>query len=294
MTRSVGASGRRPALRTETRDERLVGYVREQGFCTMSELASSLGVSEMTVRRAVQRLADRAGLRVVHGGVTVLPQQALTGSGEFDIRARDMAEAKRAIALRAVELVRSGETIGIDAGSTGLQLAMALPPENGNTIATYSVAAIDHLMKGSRLNVVGLGGTLHRETQSFSGPLTVASLQDLRVDTFFVSASGIHEGAIYCGNDFDAVTKRAFIKVAGRVVLIADSSKFSRSAMVRICSMKELAAVVTDDGLAPAQQEALERLGLEVIRSVPGPAAGPPATVDGVDGSMDGSVDGTG
>jgi DeoR family transcriptional regulator of aga operon len=171
----------------------ILEMIDTQGYCTITELSEAFGVSEMTVRRDIAKLAEERGLRSVHGGVTSLAPAALYGSS-FLLRSDKRAEIKRQIAAAAVEFIAPSGIIAIDAGTTAADL-----------IAVASSADVE---------VIGLGGTFHFESQSFSGPTTVRSIADLQIGTFFLGASGVNERGVFCGNDFDAVTKRALIEVS--------------------------------------------------------------------------------
>lgn len=245
------------------RRARLLAMVTEQGYCATMELARGLGVSDMTVRRDVQRLAEQGKVRLVHGGVSVLPQTALQGNGDYDERATRMAAAKHAVGRHAATLVDAGDVIAIDAGTTTLELAKALP-NVPFTVVTNSVPVIAELLGKRHVQLVGLGGELHHDTQSFAGAATIATLENLRVDRLFLAASGVGENGVYCANDFDAVTKRALIEVADEVVLVVDSSKFSSSAMVRICRLDTVHRIVVDDALADPQIQALTKHNITI------------------------------
>lgn len=246
------------------RQMQLLGIVREQGFCTIGELARLLGVSEMTVRRDIARIEPDAGVRAVHGGVTVLAPQALNGSGSFSSRASFAADSKVAIGRYAAERTPYGRTLAIDAGTTTLQLGNALPLDLTGTVITHSVPLIRALMRHQSLKVLCPGGVLHADSESFEGPITLAALANLHIDVLYLAATSISPTGIYCGNDYDAVTKRSLIDIADRVVLLADSTKFSQTAMVRICTLDRLDEVITDDGVAPRHVAMVEAAGAHV------------------------------
>jgi len=246
------------------RRAQLVRMVEEQGFCTTTELSVALGVSDMTIRRDVRLLVAEGHLRSVHGGVSALPQSALLGS-DFRARAAERAGAKAAIAQAAAAMVRDGDAVGLDAGSTALEVAKALPPGLRASVVTHSVPVVTALLGRERIEVTCLGGTLHHESQSFGGPATTAALADLRLSVLYLAASGISAQGVYCGNDFDAVTKRALVAVADRVVLVADSSKFATTAMVRACPLSQVDCAVIDDGVTHEQHQALLDQGVEVV-----------------------------
>jgi DeoR/GlpR family transcriptional regulator of sugar metabolism len=246
------------------RRTRLLGIVEEQGFSSTNELMAALGVSDMTVRRDAQKLADKGQVRMVHGGVSVLQASDLEGSGEFDVRAALMATAKRAVGRAAASRISEGQVIAIDAGTTARELARSLPIVTPLTVITHSAPVIADLMARPSTSLIALGGELHPETLSFDGPFVLRAISELQIDTFYLAASGVGPRGVFCANDFDAVTKRALIAIASRVVLIIDSSKFHAPAMVRVCNLSEVQEIIVDDDLSDEDHLMLTRAGVEI------------------------------
>lgn len=259
---------------TSARDRRdeLVRVVEEQGYCSIAELAVIFGVSEMTIRRDVARLVATEGLRSVHGGVTSLSPTQLEGS-LYRNRLITRGDIKWQIAGRAAQLVEPNSVIAIDAGTTGASLAAQLPRDSRLRVVTASLPVISELAEPSRAEVICLGGVLHAASLSFAGPSTLSAIANLQVNTFFLAASGLSQRGAYCATDFDAVTKRELIGVADRVVLIADSSKFSNSAMVKVCDWQAISSVIIDDDLHEENATALRRAGVEILRVLPASAS---------------------
>ncbi|WP_326566688.1 DeoR/GlpR family DNA-binding transcription regulator [Amycolatopsis rhabdoformis] len=246
------------------RRDRLTGLVAEQGFCTVAELSRVLGVSEMTVRRDARLLVREGRMRSVHGGVTTLPASAIGGT-DFEARSGRHRAAKRAIARRAIELLPPGGAVAFDAGTTTGEVANLLPPSLRLQVVTASLPVINALPGKENLDLISLGGTLHASSLSFAGPMTLAAIAELRVRTLLLAASGVTAEGVYCGNHFDAVSKRALVAVADEVILLADSSKFATSAMVRACSLDDVDVLVTDDGLPGHHRLMLAEHGIEVV-----------------------------
>lgn len=238
------------------RRERLAQFVTGQGYCTILELAQRFGVSEMTIRRDVGRLVGEGRLRSFHGGVGSLVPTDILGV-DYTARHHSHADAKRAIAARAVRMVRPGAVIAIDAGTTPAGLAGLLGPELRAQIITPSLPVVSTLATHPGVEVTCLGGILHSESLSFSGPSTLAAISNLHVETLFLAASGLGERGAFCGNGFDAITKRALIDVSDNVVLLADASKFTTSSMVRVCGWDAIDVLVTDDALRREDEEML-------------------------------------
>jgi len=245
------------------RRNRLVQVIEEQGYCTIAELSRSLAVSEMTVRRDVLRLVEEGRVRGFRGGVGLLSRQEFGGS---DYRSRDvkMGEAKLAIARRAVAMVAVDSVIAVDAGTTANHVAALLPSDRNTSVVTHSFSVVSSLLNNSGVEVMCLGGNLHQESLSFDGPATLSAISNLHVQDFFLGASAVSERGAFCGNAYDAITKRALIEVSERVVLLADSTKFLTTAMVKICSWEAIDLVVIDDGITEEQRMMLEKHGVDV------------------------------
>lgn len=227
--------------------------MREAGYVSAPDLSGDLAVSERTVRRDLQKLADLGLAELVYGGALV-PGRA-TPRSPFGARAQARSAQKRAIAALAARFVRPGATIALDAGTTTVELARLLPHDDDVTVVTHSLPAMVAL--DERPNLIGLGGLHHPPTQAFTGPDTVAAIGRLRVHTFFLAASGLSGHGAYCGTPLDAETKRAFIGIAERVVLLADSSKLRQTAPVPICDYDRIDALVTDGAITDAERAGL-------------------------------------
>jgi DeoR/GlpR family transcriptional regulator of sugar metabolism len=251
----------------EARRTAILEMIEAQGHCTTAELSDALRVSEMTVRRDIAKLAGEKGLRSVHGGVTALPPTALTGSN-FLLRVDKMAEIKRQIASAAIEFISPSGIIAIDAGTTTADLTTVLPSDRRLSVVSNSLPVLTGLATSTNVEVIGLGGVFHLESQSFAGPTTVRAIADLQIGTFFLGASGVNERGVFCGNDFDAATKRALIDVSDHVVLLCDSSKFDVTAMARVAALSSVDILVTDSGLSAWHLSVLEDQGV-MVRLVP-------------------------
>jgi DeoR/GlpR family transcriptional regulator of sugar metabolism len=252
------------------RRERLVQFIGDQGYCTISELSRAFAVSEMTIRRDVMRLVESGRVRGFRGGVGSLSRKDMLGS-DYQFRDHKMGDAKRAIAARAIELVTPKSIIAIDAGTTASQVAAQLPADRDVKVVTNSFPVVSNLIGNGGAEVICLGGTLHPESLSFDGPATLAAIENLQVETLFLAASGVNERGAFCGNGFDAITKRALIEVAERVVLLIDSSKFASSAMVKICDWDAIDRVIIDDGISDEQERILEQNEVDIVK-VPVPS----------------------
>lgn len=266
----LDSNQRDSATRTaaSARRAKLLALVRESGFRSSGELSQELGVSEMTVRRDIHQLAEEGLVQAVHGGASYGGASYLVRESmgmDFRLRSKQNAPAKRAVATRAVQMLREGDIIALDAGTTALEIARLIPAELKLSVITHSLPAMYLLAARSNVELIGLGGVYQPETQAFTGPVTVEALRHLRVQTTFVAAGAIRAGALYSANHHDAAVKRALIDVADEVVLVTDSSKFRTTAMVEVASLSQIATIICDSGIDTEQAAALENTVSQVV-----------------------------
>lgn len=237
-------------MRTVDANERrlkITELVQESGFYRSTELSTLLGVSEMTIRRDIHKLASRGIVEVVHGGVKSVYPRSVEYS--FHTRLEKFKEAKQAVARRALAFLEPNSIIGLDAGTTILEFARSLPPDMSITVVTYSLPIMTQLSNRDNIELIGLGGVLRNNTQAFVGPLAHLALNELRLSTLFLATKAIQGNALYSGNPYDAEIKRAFINAADKVIVLIDSSKFQATAGIRVADLSEVDVIVVDDGI---------------------------------------------
>ena len=251
------------------RRARILELLHERSHLSATELSKSFGVSTMTIRRDFQRLASEGGVREVRGGISVMPSghgRGMDGTGtDFSIRMGEMVEAKRAIARKAVELIREDTTIALDAGTTTLEMVRLLPSKMRLTVVSASLPVTVALADRPEIEVMGLGGVLHRESQAYAGPQTLAVLRELRIHQAFLAASAIRDGQVLCGNVWDSETKRLLVECSDERILLADSSKFHLSAMTRVGPISAMQTLVVDEGITAQDRDGVEAAGTKVL-----------------------------
>jgi DeoR family transcriptional regulator, fructose operon transcriptional repressor len=238
------------------------------GVIAVGELAQQLGVSEMTIRRDLDWLEQRAILTRVHGGAMAFQKDLLQRSEEkpFDDRLNESNAQKKAIGWAAAQLVKDGDRIILDAGTTMQQLARNLGGKNGLTVITNNIPVATELSRYPQIETILLGGILKHQEMCTLGPMVKQGVSILSVDKYFMSASGITVRNGATDPDMrEAEVKQAMMQAAGEIILVADSSKFGLVKLVKICPIQSLRRIVTDDTL-PAQTAAeLEAEGVEII-----------------------------
>ena len=164
--RYTGAPARRAAI---------LENLRATGFASIADLSERLGVSEMTARRDVRRLQEDGEAIAVHGGLRLRTPETdgTRDTSEYNGRRSAGNAAKRTVGAAAAQCVRPGDVIGIDAGTTTVELARALSPVFHGTVITHSLPVVNLLLDQPAVTVIALGGDLHRASRALVGSATV-------------------------------------------------------------------------------------------------------------------------
>ena len=276
------------SLRYRKADERrewITQALRREGFLSIAELTRELGVSHMTVRRDLQHLEQAGYARLVHGGVS------LSSITVGDAVGTD--ESSRRIAACAAALVGENDTIAIDAGRLGCEVARTLPDRFRGTVVTHSLPVIQSLMgRPHPPRVVGLGGELLAEIGAFVGASTVAAAANVRVGTLFLAPDGLNDRGAYARADAEASVKRALLDVADRTVVIAHHRSFVDPAPLLVSRLSRVTTLVTTQRPPSRVERALRLAGVSVLIGDGGqPTASPdePGHADQVDPPDNGS-----
>ncbi|WP_374306703.1 DeoR/GlpR family DNA-binding transcription regulator [Dongia sp.] len=265
MTAKTAAPAR---AQVTIRDGLLRDFVERRGFAAVSEIAAELGVSEITVRRDLTRLENQGLLVRTHGGALAgkLSSAESFDSDEptFEARRRRNADAKTRIGAAAAALVRPGATIGIDVGTTTLELARQLATRADIKIFTNNVRAATLLAEGPAA-VYLPGGQLRAKELSVHGSIAIAQLRHYWFDQAFIGFSGLTDQGLFDYSLEDTEIKRVYIERAAQIVALCDSSKFGRLSMARVGALEEVDILITDAPPPAALRDALERANVSII-----------------------------
>jgi DeoR family transcriptional regulator, fructose operon transcriptional repressor len=250
----------------EERQQAMARLVTERRRLSVTALAEEYAVTTETVRRDLSQL-ERLGLvRRVHGGAVPAGSLA-TIEAELDERATTNTELKEAIAVAALsQLPPDGSTVLVDAGSTTVRLASALPHDRRLIVFTHAVPVAARLAAHPRVELHLLPGRVRTTTQAAVGADTVAALQRLRADTVFLGTNALsRDHGLSTPDSDEAATKAAMVASARRVVVLADSTKLGTDSAIRFATLEQVDCLVTDDRISRDDHDELEQLGIEVV-----------------------------
>lgn len=246
------------------RHRQIQEFLRSRGECSVEFLVAQLDVSDMTIRRDLQQLADENRLVRTHGGAA--PIERVSFEFQFLRDARQSADEKEAIGRRAAALVEDGQSVMFDSGTTTLAVARQLAPRKRLVVITSSLPIAAVLQRSSAAEVILLGGIVRRDAPDLAGPLAEANLDAFRADVAFLGADGVGvNGELY---NASLTVGRLIAKMAtraGSVYVVADSSKIGRTALSKFGNAQAFQGLITDAGIARADRRALERAGVRVL-----------------------------
>ncbi len=228
---------------TAERRQYILTVLQRDGKVIARHLSEELGLSEDTIQRDLRDLAADGLLLRVHGGA--LPRSPAAAS--FSARQEQALPAKAAIAQAAARLVRDGQVVLLDGGTTNIQVAQNLSPELRATIITNSPPLAGVLAEHPHIEVILLGGRLFKHSLITLGAATLEELQMIRADLYMLGICSLHpEVGISTVNLEEAYLKRAMIARSAEVVALASPEKLNTAAPYIVGELRELTEIITE------------------------------------------------
>lgn len=257
--------------------------VRSAGGVRVTALAAEFGVSDMTIRRDLETLAERGLLAKVHGGATAA-EPGSTHEPGFAAKSVRQRPEKAAIAGRAARLVTPGMAVALSAGTTTAELARRLTGIPELTVVTNSIPVAEILHRAGRPDqTVLLTGGVRTPSDALVGPVAVAAIRSLHLDLVFLGVHGMTERTGFTTpNLMEAETNQALVAAAERLIVLADHTKWGTVGISSMARLAQAHTVVSDLGLPESARTALVEAGIELLIAVPEPAAPGLATEEGV------------
>lgn len=244
------------------RHRQILDRIETSGSVRVTELAQTLGVTEETIRRDLEKLGAEGKIIRTHGGA--LPIEEIGHELPYDVRKTEKLAEKQAIAQAAVRFIAPGDVIAIDPSSTVYELACCLP-DMPITVVTNGIEAAAVLASRPQIRVISTGGRLDRLSQSYLGPLAEPVLEHFNVNKLFLSSKGVDtRRGLSVADDDHARIKRLMMELSEKTYLLADHSKFGVKSAVYFAKLQAIHTVITDVGTAPRFIEEIREEGVTV------------------------------
>ncbi len=247
------------------RQAQLLGHLRSQLFVDVQALTEKLGVSISTIRRDLAELEGQGLLRRTHGGAVVVNQ--VTRDPEAAVREVMNVEEKSRIAEAAAALIVDGDTVMIDGGTTSLQVTRRLVGNGSLTFVTNGSDVLGALVAGGARNVHCIGGEFVPINHSLGGMMAAEMVRRFNVDKTILSVTSVDlkRGVICTNSPLCACVQQAMIEVAQTVIVVADHSKFGRTALNVVAPLEDIDYVVTNSETRPLVSNASEKLRKKIV-----------------------------
>lgn len=228
------------------RREEILRRVQRQGYVSAKQLADEYDVNASTIRRDLDAMASLGMVVRSHGGASAPVEPAEI---PYVVKVEQHVLQKRAIAQAVAAKVGDGKSLLLDSGSTTLEVARALRAHRGMTVITNDLRVAAEIANQGDVRLIVIGGELLPSVYTLMSERAVDLIGEFQVDYAVLGADAVDPRGITNTNSFDAPMKRAMIRAADQTFVVADSSKFEQSALVRISGFDEIDLVITDDGL---------------------------------------------
>ncbi|NPV54995.1 MAG: DeoR/GlpR transcriptional regulator [Firmicutes bacterium] len=252
------------SLLAEERLERIIVEAKRHRVIKITDLRDVLGVTARTIRRDLEELERRGILKRTHGGAVWVgdPAHDLT----FAVRASTCREEKARIGAVVSNMVKPGEAIIIDAGSTMVEVARNIPDLAGLTVTTNSLSVAAELVGKRSVTTIMSGGVLRETTLSLVGHKAEETFKQINADKAFIGASGITiEHGFTNSNPFEAEVKRAMIQAAREVIVVADHTKLGKVNLASFAALADVDLLITGVEADEITVKYLQNNGLKVM-----------------------------
>ncbi|MBM7551323.1 DeoR/GlpR family DNA-binding transcription regulator [Thalassobacillus pellis] len=235
---------------TPERHQLILDLLYEKKAINIQELVAETAASESTIRRDLSQLESDGKLRRVHGGASI--KSSASEEPSMIEKTKKHHREKLAIAKYAASLVRDGDSVFLDAGSTTYEM---IPFLSGKEIVVVT-NGINHIdaLTDNYINTYTIGGHIKATTRAVIGAHAVESLKQYRFEKSFLGINGVHPEEGYTTPDpEEAIVKRTALQLSGESFVLADASKFNEITFSKVAAIEQAGIITNAAGTALEQ-----------------------------------------
>lgn len=249
---------------TTHRKQQILSLLKRNGQVVAKDISQSMGVSEDTIRRDLREMAHEGLLQRVHGGA--LP--ASPAVADFAGRERLTPEGKVAIGRAAARMIRPGQVVILDGGTTARQVARHISQELKATIVTHSPTIALELVNHPDVDVILIGGRFFKHSVVAVGAAAIEAIAQVHADTYFMGVTGVHpKTGLTTGDYEEAAVKRALSHAAAETFVLASSEKLNAASPYEVVPLAEISGIITEGSADATLTRPYEKLKIAIIRA---------------------------
>ncbi len=246
------------------RQKKILRMLHRDGIVKISQLSAKFNVSEETIRRDLNKLEKEGGFLRTYGGAYITKN--VNPDIDISIRESFYIEGKEDIGLLASELIEDGDTVILDSSTTALHVAEKIRDRQNVTVITNAVKIVTALSGVPGVKIICTGGTVRSRSLSFIGPEAEATMSRYFADKAFISCTSADmERGLTDTNEQDASMRRIMLMQASKRILIADTTKFGKTAFSLISPFDVFDTVVTDKKLEGEWEDFFRKQSIDYL-----------------------------
>ncbi len=249
---------------TSQRKQHILEVLKREGQIIAKTLSHELGLSEDTIRRDLRELAQEGLLQRVHGGALPVSPAIANFAGREDI----LQDEKVAIGKAAARLIKNGQVVILDGGTTAVQVARHLDRNLQATIVTHSARTALELINYPEIEIVLIGGRMFKHSIVSVGAAAIQAMSHIRADIYFMGVTGIHpEAGLSTGDLEEAYIKLALSKQAAETMVLASHEKLGAASPYVVMALDEVSGLLVEHSVSEETLFPYRQLGLSIIKA---------------------------
>lgn len=249
---------------TSQRKQYILDVLRRDGQVIAKAISQELDLSEDTIRRDLRELAAEGLLQRVHGGALPASPAVVDFAGREELS----IGGKQAIGRAAAHMIRDGQVVFVDGGTTAVQLVRQLPRVLRATVVTHSARIAVELVDHPTVEVILIGGRLFKHSIVSVGAAALEALDHIRAEVYFMGVTGVHpEAGLSTGDLEEAYMKQAMCKRAAETYVLASREKLGAASQYIVVGLSEVTGLIVEADVPDGLLAPFVDAGLIIVRS---------------------------